>query len=98
MAYGPDNTRATKLVAAVFSRPEKSEAEVLHRWFVDAGDIRHDATITAEVAAFFRQYGVKETVVGDRITGCPHEEGVDYPEGEACPLCPFWKGRDRYAD
>ena len=96
MAYGPDNTRATKLVAAVFSRPEKNEAEVLHRWFVDAGDIRHDATITAEVAAFFRQYGVKETVIADRITGCPHEEGVDYPMGRTCPRCPFWANIDRF--
>jgi hypothetical protein len=96
MAYGPDNTRATKLVAAVFSRPEKSEAEALHRWFVDAGDIRHDATIPAEVAAFFRQYRVKETVVGDLIAGCPHEEGVDYPMGRTCPRCPFWANIDRF--
>jgi len=27
----------------------------------------------------------------------PHEEGIDYPEREACPQCPFWKGRDRYS-
>jgi hypothetical protein len=26
----------------------------------------------------------------------PAEEGIDYPEGETCPLCPFWKGRDRW--
>jgi hypothetical protein len=96
MAYGPDNTRATKLVAAVFSRPETSEAEALHRWFVDAGDVRHDATIAAEVAAFFKQYGVKETAVSDRITGCPHEEGVDYPMGRICPRCPFWANIDRF--
>jgi hypothetical protein len=25
-----------------------------------------------------------------------HEEGIDYPEGEACPRCPFWAGRDRW--
>jgi hypothetical protein len=96
MAYGPDNIRATKLVAAVFSRQEKSDAEAIHRWFVDAGDIRHNATITAEVAAFFGQYGVKETVVSDRITGCPHEEGVDYPMGRTCPQCPFWANIDRF--
>ena len=43
MVYGPDNTRATKLVAAVFSRPGKEEPDALHRWFVDTGDIRNDA-------------------------------------------------------
>ena len=25
--------------------------------------------------------------------GCPHEEGEDFPEGEDCPFCPFWKGK-----
>jgi hypothetical protein len=35
--------------------------------------------------------------MADRIIGCPHEEGIDYPEGEECPLCPFWKGRDRWS-
>jgi hypothetical protein len=96
MAYGPDNTRATKLVAAVFSRPGKSEEEAIHRWFVDAGDIRHDETIGAEVVEFLKQYGVKETVVSDRITGCPHEEGVDYPMGRTCPRCPFWANINRF--
>jgi hypothetical protein len=31
-----------------------------------------------------------------RKTGCPHEEGIDYPEGEPCPQCPFWTHRDRW--
>lgn len=25
--------------------------------------------------------------------GCPHEEGEDFPVGENCPFCPFWKGK-----
>ncbi len=33
----------------------------------------------------------------DRILGCPHEEGIDYAVGEACPQCPHWAGRDRFA-
>jgi hypothetical protein len=32
----------------------------------------------------------------DRIIGCPHEEGIDYPLGSTCPLCPFWKDKDRW--
>jgi hypothetical protein len=31
-----------------------------------------------------------------RIIGCPHEEGIDYPEGSMCPKCPFWSSRDRW--
>jgi hypothetical protein len=29
------------------------------------------------------------------IIGCPHQEGIDY-EGEWCPICEFWHGRDRF--
>jgi hypothetical protein len=32
----------------------------------------------------------------DRIIGCPHEEGIDYPEGTSCPECLYWEGRDRW--
>jgi hypothetical protein len=31
----------------------------------------------------------------DGIIGCPHQEGIDY-EGEWCPFCEFWHGRDRF--
>lgn len=96
MAYGPDNIRATKLVAAVFKRSGKSEEKALHRWFVDEGDVRHNPAISEEVVAFFKKYGVVETAVSDRITGCPHEEGIDYPMGRTCPRCPFWANIDRF--
>jgi hypothetical protein len=39
----------------------------------------------------------KSVAIADRIIGYPHEEGLDYPEGEWCPQCPFWKGRDRWS-
>lgn len=29
----------------------------------------------------------------DGNIGCPHEEGEDFPSGEDCPFCPFWKGK-----
>jgi hypothetical protein len=96
LAYGPDNTRATKLVAAVFNRPGHKEPDALHRWVVDTGDVRNEPAIAGEVGAFFKQHGVKETAVSDRITGCPHEEAVDYPMGRPCPHCPFWEGIDRF--
>ncbi len=96
MVYGPDNTRATKLVAAVFNRRGQEKPEALQRWFVDNGDVRNDPAVAVEVAAFFKQYGVKETAISDGITGCPHEEGVDYPMGRPCPHCPFWASIDRF--
>jgi hypothetical protein len=39
---------------------------------------------------------VKDSVSADRIIGCPHQEGVDYPMGRMCPHCPFWAGIDRF--
>ena len=35
-------------------------------------------------------------MTSDRIIGCPHEEGIDYPMGRTCPRCPFWAGIDRF--
>jgi hypothetical protein len=32
--------------------------------------------------AFLKTHAVRSTVVADGIIGCPHEEGVDYPEGK----------------
>lgn len=95
-AYGPDNIRATKLVAAVFKRAGQKEADALHRWLINTGEIRNDPAIAAEIADFFKRHEVKETTTYDRIIGCPHEEGVDYPMGRTCPRCPFWAGIDRF--
>ncbi len=93
--YGPDDGRATK-VAAVIER-ENHEPAALRRWTVDAGDVRRSQAVLAEVSAFFKAHGVRSVGMFDRIIGCPHEEGIDYPEGEVCPACPFWVGRDRWS-
>lgn len=57
-------------------------------------DLRHDAAIAAEATAFIEAAGAKSVVVSG-IIGCPHQEGIDY-DGDTCPRCPFWKGRDRW--
>src|SRR6185369_2194920 len=94
--YGPDSEVATKLVGAVFSKPGHPKPNQIQRWVTHAGDIRDDPVIAAEVAAFFKTHGVKQTVISDRIMGCPHEEGVDYPVGTVCPQCPFWATVGRF--
>ncbi|HET6891856.1 MAG TPA: hypothetical protein VFH31_12195 [Pyrinomonadaceae bacterium] len=58
--------------------------------------MRHDDEIGHEIVRFITLHGVLPVVMTDRIIGCPHEEGVDYPEGEVCPECPYWRGRDRW--
>ena len=34
--------------------------------------------------------------VCDKLLGCPHEEGIDYPEEEWCSQCTYWQNRDRF--
>ena len=84
--YGPDDTRATKVVAGI--RLVADADLEMRKWFVETGDARTDPTITEELLAHFERNGVKSVAMIDRIFGCPHEEGVDY-EGEYCPVCTF---------
>ena len=42
---------------------------------------------------FFTEHGVKSVATSEGNMGCPHEEGEDFPEGEDCPFCPFWAGK-----
>jgi len=93
--YGPDNTRASKVAVGIVLKEGRS-ADVLKRWFSDDSDVRYDASISAEILAFIQEQGAKSVVAVDGIIGCPHEEGVDYPDGEVCPECPYWAGRDRF--
>lgn len=92
--YGPDNRHASKVVVGI--APDDSEVEVVERWYEDRVDVRVDPRIGEEVVAFLRRHGVRRVAVAEGIIGCPHEEGVDYPEGEECPECPFWRGKDRW--
>ena len=45
--------------------------------------------ILGEVLAFIEENWAKSVGMVKDIIGCPHEEGVDYPEGEQCPECSF---------
>ena len=91
--YGPDDQRASKLVIGIISH-EGAEPK-LRRWYSDIGDLRSVPEIESEVKAFIKDHDVVSVSMVDRIIGCPHEEGIDYPDGESCPQCPFWRGRDR---
>ncbi len=93
--YGPNDRRASKVVAAIFKEGTDRIVE-LKRWVSGRTDVREDGKIQSEIVAFLKQYDVKNVVCADRIIGCPHEEGLDYPKGEDCPFCPFWAGRDRW--
>jgi hypothetical protein len=60
-----------------------------------ATNARTDPEVTEAIVRFIEQCGARSVASVNRIIGCPREEGIDYPEGENCPLCPFWSNRDR---
>jgi len=87
--YGPDDKVTTKIAAGVIVA-DGAEA-IIERW-VGTG-IQENPKVKQELKTFFARHGVKSVVVSDGNMGCPHEEGEDFPHGEDCPFCPFWKGK-----
>ena len=92
--YGPDNTRATKVAVGIV-RAEGAEPEMT-RLYSDDGDLRTNHEIGQQILGILNAQGVQSLIVKEEIFGCPHEEGVDYPDGKICPKCPFWARRDRF--
>jgi hypothetical protein len=93
--YGPDAVRASKVAVGIVGG-DREEASNLGRWVSDDTDVRSDKGILDEVLRFIQKHAVKSVVMTDGLLGCPHEEGIDYPEGACCPKCPYWSGRDRF--
>ena len=94
--YGPDDRFASKVAVGILLSEEDEEVSDLQRWFANEQDIRLDMTINKEILEFIKPYRPRRVVMLDRIIGCSHEEGIDYPTGEVCPQCPFWANRDRW--
>jgi hypothetical protein len=87
--YGPDDQTVTKIAVGVF---EYEDAEpILKRWI--GPDVMTDPETQAQIANFLQAHGVQQVVATDGVIGCPHEEGIDFPEGQECPYCPFWRGK-----
>ncbi len=93
--YGPDDQNATKVAVGIVPY-ENADPRILKRWINEDTDIRIDRITNEEIIKFIKENGAKSVVMADRIMGCPHEEGVDYPDGSKCPKCSFWAIRDRF--
>jgi hypothetical protein len=93
--YGPDASRASKVAVGIVPT-ESSDVTELRTWLSETADLRRDNNAGNEILAFIEEYGAKTVVMSPGIIGCPHEEGPDYPEGEVCPMCPYWATRDRW--
>ena len=87
--YGPDDQTVTKIVASVL--PEEGADLISKRWYGEG--ITLNPHVISEVGWFFKSHQVQKVVMTGGVAGCPHEEGIDYPEGEDCPQCPFWRDK-----
>src|SRR5438445_10299962 len=87
--YGPDDKTTTKIAAGVILH-DGAEA-IIQRWV--ATDVTTNPKVQQELKDFFLQHGLKSVAMTEGNMGCPHEEGPDFPVGEDCPFCPFWKGK-----
>src|SRR5271163_1824901 len=92
--YGPNLSQATKVAVGIVPS-EDAAVEELRDWKVDHGDIRADPGIAREILEFLEKHQVRSVAMSGGVIGCPHQEGIDY-EGEWCPVCEFWHGRDRF--
>ena len=93
--YGPDDQRASKVAVGIVNGRAR-EPDEMERWYLEDGDARNDLAIEAQIVSYIRGHAAKSVVMTDQIIGCPHEEALDYSDGEVCPHCPFWANRDRW--
>lgn len=92
--YGPDDKISTKTVVAIYVN-NGQKLIAIRKWFSDK-EIRNELKVSQEIVDFLKSHDVDNVITVDRIIGCPHEEGIDYPENNVCPLCPFWANRNRW--
>lgn len=86
--YGPDDATAVKAVVRIYHHLDRTPVISRSFW---GRDPRVDPQVRAAMAAFIQEHKAKQVLTAEGIAGCPHIEGVDYPAGEACPRCRFWR-------
>jgi hypothetical protein len=87
--YGHTDKIATKAVIGIVEEAGGS-AQHIKKWVYDQGDLRKDVASIKELFRYIEAHNVSSLALTPGIYYCPHEPGIDFPSGEACPHCPFW--------
>ena len=93
--YGPNRVIATKAVCAIIKH-DGADPEPIKKW-LSTTELRKSGQVLSEVLDFLNENDAKTVSIIEETIGCPHEEGIDYPDGSFCPKCIYWKGRDRFS-
>jgi hypothetical protein len=87
--YGYNDKSAVKAVIGIVNEAGGSP-EHIRKWVSEKGDLRKDVPSIKELFRYIEAHNVRSVALTPGIYYCPHEPGIDYPQGGACPLCPFW--------
>ena len=87
--YGYNDRSAAKAVIGIV-KEAGGAPEHVKKWVSEEGDLRKDAESIKEFFRHIEAHDVRSVALTPGIYYCPHEPGIDYPEGGSCPHCPFW--------
>ena len=84
--HGPSPWQASKIVVGVLTGD--GQAPIVKSW--NGEDIAENVEAAQEISQFIKEHNVARVLASEWVLSCPHEEGIDYPQGESCPFCPDW--------
>ncbi|MFH0730920.1 MAG: hypothetical protein V2B19_31830 [Pseudomonadota bacterium] len=87
--YGYNDKSAVKAVIGIVKEAGGSP-EHIRKWVSEKGDLRKEVPSIKELFRYIEAHHVQSVALTPGIYYCPHEPGIDFPEGGTCPLCPFW--------
>jgi len=92
--YGHNDQSASKAVIGIIKETGGAPVHI-KKWVTEKGDLRKDVPSIKELFRYIEAYQIQSVVLTPGIYYCPHEPGIDFPEGGSCPYCPFWSGVKR---
>jgi hypothetical protein len=87
--YGNTDKIATKAVIGIVKEAGQPP-EHIKKWIIENGDLRKDVPSIKELFRYIEAHNVQSVALTPGIYYCPHEPGIDFPQGGTCPHCSFW--------
>lgn len=91
--YGPDDKTVTKIVVGITVGAGNNFIDT-KKWSSESRDIKNDNQVFKEISDYLNLSKVDSVARIEGVIGCPHEAGIDYPDGTTCPACPFWANEE----
>ena len=87
--YGYNDKVASKAVIGIVNSAGGSP-EKIRKWVFEEGDLRKDVPSIKELFRYLEANNTVSVALSPGIYYCPHEPGVDFPQGGNCTKCSFW--------